>query len=548
VGPPALRRDATRESRYAAASEGRPAFFYPWARGYHVFRDLIALRRRSRCNLRAFFGRSLSLGRSFHNRTCAIPAPDCMLAREKPTIRLMLLAERLVGEARTRRAREMDEREWVVLGTSAALFIAVGIAMVVLLPQAQPMRPALAAALVLGYAALTRVRFEFGESYVCPEELVLLPMLMLLPAGYVPLLVAGGAVLSILPECVGKAWHPHRWVTGIADSWLAVGPALILGLFLSHPPTLDDAGLFGLAFIALLAGDFGWSTVRNALLTRVPFRAHTRSHLASTLGPATFSSLGFVVGLAAVQHVLVLAVVAPLVWLLHLFSRDRHERYSATLELNRAYRGTVMLLADVLEFEDGYTADHSRSVVELVRAVAEELRLDQDLLQELEFAALLHDVGKISIPKEILHKPSKLTDSEFEVVKTHTIEGQFMLDRVGGLLGRVGEIVRSCHERWDGRGYPDGLVGEGIPLPARIVFACDAYNAMTTDRPYRPAMAREAAVAELEQNVGTQFDPTVVPALIRVVEAGEPAVRAADQVRAVLAGLPTGEHAPRTAA
>ena len=127
------------------------------------------------------------------------------------------------------------------------------------------------------------------------------------------------------------------------------------------------------------------------------------------------------------------------------------------LELNRAYRGTVMLLSDVLEFEDEYTAQHSRSVVDLVNAVADELGISADERQELEFAAMLHDVGKISIPKEILHKPAALTESEFEIIKHHTIEGQFMLDRVGGLLGRVGEVVRSCHERWDGSGYPDGL-------------------------------------------------------------------------------------------
>ena len=99
--------------------------------------------------------------------------------------------------------------------------------------------------------------------------------------------------------------------------------------------------------------------------------------------------------------------------------------------------------------------------------------------------ALLHDVGKIVIPKEILNKPGALSDDEFELMKTHTIEGQVLLDRVGGLLGRVGAVVRSCHERWDGHGYPDGLAGYEIPLAARIVFACDAYNAMTTDRPYR---------------------------------------------------------------
>ena len=179
-----------------------------------------------------------------------------------------------------------------------------------------------------------------------------------------------------------------------------------------------------------------------------------------------------------------------------------------------------MLLSDVLEFEDEYTAQHSRSVVDLVNAVADELGIAPDERQELEFAAMLHDVGKISIPKEILHKPAALTAQEFEVIRHHTIEGQFMLDRVGGLLGRVGEVVRSCHERWDGFGYPDGLSGEEIPIAARIVFACDAYNAMTTDRPYRQAMSREAAVAELVANTGAQFDPKIVDALTTVVKTG----------------------------
>ena len=119
-----------------------------------------------------------------------------------------------------------------------------------------------------------------------------------------------------------------------------------------------------------------------------------------------------------------------------------------------------------------------------------------------------------------------------------------MLDRVGGLLGRVGEVVRSCHERWDGFGYPDGLSGEEIPIAARIVFACDAYNAMTTDRPYRQAMSREAAVAELVANTGAQFDPKIVDALTTVVEHGEPAaVTSIEGVRAVLAGAPIPQSA-----
>jgi HD-GYP domain-containing protein (c-di-GMP phosphodiesterase class II) len=258
------------------------------------------------------------------------------------------------------------------------------------------------------------------------------------------------------------------------------------------------------------------------------------------LSPAAFAATL----VAASEPIVLVIVIGPLVWLLDNFSQDRAARYAAALELNRAYRGTVMLLSDVLEFEDEYTAQHSRSVVDLVNAVADELKIAPDERQELEFAAMLHDVGKISIPKEILHKPAALTDQEFEIIKHHTIEGQFMLDRVGGLLGRVGEVVRSCHERWDGLGYPDGLAREEIPVASRIVFACDAYNAMTTDRPYRRAMSREAAVAELVANNGAQFDPKIVAALTKVVEHGEPAaVTSIDGVRAVLAAAPIPQSA-----
>ena len=284
-------------------------------------------------------------------------------------------------------------------------------------------------------------------------------------------------------------------------------------------------------------GTVFWTGIQCPELAR-SFAGSARVEL--ILSPAAFAATL----VAASEPIVLVVVIGPLVWLLDNFSQDRAARYAAALELNRAYRGTVMLLSDVLEFEDEYTAQHSRSVVDLVNAVADELGIAPDDRQELEFAAMLHDVGKISIPKEILHKPAALTDTEFEIIKHHTIEGQFMLDRVGGLLGRVGEVVRSCHERWDGTGYPDGLAGEAIPIAARIVFACDAYNAMTTDRPYRRAMAREAAVAELVANTGAQFDPKIVAAVTKVVEHGEPAaVTTIDGVRAVLAGAPVPQSA-----
>ena len=138
-------------------------------------------------------------------------------------------------------------------------------------------------------------------------------------------------------------------------------------------------------------------------------------------------------------------------------------------------------------------------------------------LRNLEFGALLHDVGKITVPKEIINKPGPLNEAEWEIMRRHTIEGQRMLDSVGGVLTRVGEIVRASHEDYDGSGYPDGLAGNAIPIEARICSACDAFSAMTTDRAYRPAMSESEALEELRHCAGTQFDPHVVVALERIM-------------------------------
>ena len=461
----------------------------------------------------------------------------------------MLLAEQLVGEARARRARSMDARERAVVAAFAAFFCVAAVVTAFVVPSERDGSVLLVLGLLLGLTAVSRVRFEFGGGYVVPEQLVIVPMLLLGPLPFVPLLIAAAAVLGTVPDLVRGNWSRDRWLGPIADCPPYVVPVLILGALAPGAPSLDHAPVYVLALAAQLGTDFLQTTLRNRLLDGVPLRDLARGFLGSARVELILSPVALAATIAAADEPIVLAVVlGPLVWLLDNFSKDRAARYAAALELNRAYRGTVMLLSDVLEFEDEYTAQHSRSVVDLVSAVADQVGIAPEGRQELEFAALLHDVGKISIPKEILHKPAALTDREFEIIKHHTIEGQFMLDRVGGLLGRVGEIVRSCHERWDGKGYPDGLAGEEIPISARIVFACDAYNAMTTDRPYRAAMPVEAAVAELEANAGTQFDPRVVRALVKVVEQGEPAVvTTTDGVRAVLAGapLPQGAGAAR---
>ena len=436
----------------------------------------------------------------------------------------------------------MSRRERMLNAASAGCFVLVAGAIAVLVPSERSVDALLILGLVAAYAIVSRVRFEFGSVYVTPEQLLFVPMLLLAPLPYVPLLVILSALLSQLPDFLDRTWHRDRWVSCFADSWFCIGPVLVVAAFAPGEPEIALVGVYAVAFAAQIAFDLGWTTLSGRVLDRlagmqlVPFREIWRNYAGVAQFDAMLTPLAVVVALVATEEPLTLLAIGPFVLMLETFARERGERYAKALELQRAYRGTVMLLSDVVEFDDQYTAEHSRSVVDLAHATAEELKVDARDRQTLEFAAMLHDVGKIAIPKEILNKPAKLTDAEFAVMKKHTIEGQYMLDRVGGLLGSVGEIVRSCHERWDGKGYPDGLKGEEIPLAARIVFACDAYNAMTTDRVYRPALSRDEALAELTGNAGTQFDPRVVDALARVVVRFEPEVSyTADDIRAVLA-------------
>jgi putative nucleotidyltransferase with HDIG domain len=173
---------------------------------------------------------------------------------------------------------------------------------------------------------------------------------------------------------------------------------------------------------------------------------------------------------------------------------------------------TLAALSDALEHKDAYTAEHAREVEQLVERVGARLGLGGEELRTVRYAALLHDIGKIGIPSEILNKPSRLTEDEFEQIKQHTVIGARMLERIP-FFEHVHPLVRSAHERWDGRGYPDALAASEIPLGARIICACDAFHAMISDRPYRAAMSVVDALAELRRHSGRQFDPRVVDAL-----------------------------------
>jgi diguanylate cyclase (GGDEF)-like protein len=187
--------------------------------------------------------------------------------------------------------------------------------------------------------------------------------------------------------------------------------------------------------------------------------------------------------------------------------------------LERTFVSTVASLANALEANDEYTSSHARWITDMSLLVGRELRLDRDAMKRLEFGALFHDIGKIGIPSEILQKPGPLTDEEFEIVKQHPELGEKILAPIERLAD-VRPIVRACHERWDGLGYPDGKSGLEIPVEARIVLVCDAFHAMTTDRPYRKCLSTEEAVRRLVESSGSQFDPDVVSAFIGLYSSG----------------------------
>lgn len=186
------------------------------------------------------------------------------------------------------------------------------------------------------------------------------------------------------------------------------------------------------------------------------------------------------------------------------------------VNLEVTFLATVEALANALEAKDEYTSSHARWITDMSLEVGRALGLEGPALKNLELGALFHDIGKIGIPHSILQKPGPLTDGEWEVMKTHPELGARILAPIER-LGAVGPIVRHCHERFDGLGYPDGKKGDAVPLEARIIFVCDAFHAMTTDRPYRASLGVEEACRRLTANSGTQFDPAVVDAFITLL-------------------------------
>src|SRR5207245_9601495 len=222
----------------------------------------------------------------------------------------------------------------------------------------------------------------------------------------------------------------------------------------------------------------------------------------------------------------VIAAAAALLWLV---LRDVYVRSArrivaqatalegALAETERTYDTTLQALSNALDVRDSETEGHSQRVLRYMELIADRLSLGLDDLPTLRRGALLHDIGKIGVPDNVLRKPAALSDAEWVVMKRHPEHGARIISQIP-FLEDVSRIVRHHHERWDGRGYPDGIAGEAIPLGARIVAACDAYDAMVSDRCYRTARSPAGAREELMRQAGRQFDPGVVVAVLAVLD------------------------------
>ena len=217
-----------------------------------------------------------------------------------------MLAEQLVGEARARHPRGMNPRERSVLGVSAALFLLAAVAIAVFMPSEREFQPLLLVGLVAAYALISRVRFEVGNWFVVPESLVFVPLVLLAPLPYVPLLVALASVLSVLPELINGSWHKERAVTCLSDCWFAIGPVLVLAWLAPGEPSLNHFGAYVAAFGALFVFDLAWTLLRDRLVDQMPYRTSIENYVGIFRFDAILTSIAFAMTLPAVDEPLIL--------------------------------------------------------------------------------------------------------------------------------------------------------------------------------------------------------------------------------------------------
>jgi len=331
------------------------------------------------------------------------------------------------------------------------------------------------------YQGWSSVIALFGLASIC------LPLLWLNSRGfYAPAaLVLSTIILMVINLSVYKG-------DGIRDSGILAYPIFIMigVLFFGR----RAAPYFSLAAIASLIGIV---------------YLEIRGYVHPTIGGTKFDILLPIIILILAASAFIRVVVGNM-------EKNLERVKESEAELRENYNLTLEAWAKVLEFRDEDTEGHSRRVVDLSVSLAEAMELDAETIGHLERGALLHDIGKLAIPDEVLLKPGEYNDAERNLMQKHPVYAKQMLSRIAFLQPSI-DVAYSHHERWDGLGYPDGLKGEEIPLLARLFAVVDQWDALTSDRPYRRAWTREKVIAYLRENSGKIYDPVIVDVFLSII-------------------------------
>ena len=317
-----------------------------------------------------------------------------------------------IAEASARRRARNERRERIAEAAFGAGVVAAIAALVVVAgAPLSSVDPVPAVVCIACFAIAVHVPFVVGEGYAVPTQLAFVPMLFSLPPALVPVGVLLGLVLARAPKALAGQTPPSRLLLIPGDAWFAVGPAAVLAAAgVSAPSDITVPVLIAALGAQIVAETAGW-LVHDRAFGVAALRAQLSELWVHGVDLA-LSPVAYVAALTVRERPWTVLALLPLVGVLAVFSREREARLESLVELNQAYRGTALVLGDVVEADDDYTGEHSRGVVSLALAVADALGLDPDQRRNVEFCALLHDVGKVAIPKEIINKPGKLDPHE----------------------------------------------------------------------------------------------------------------------------------------
>lgn len=427
------------------------------------------------------------------------------------------------------------------------------VALLLRLPAQSPVDPALAALLVLlgalaaNFPVMVSPRYKADAAPAIYLALVVLfpPALAVALVGLIRLLGEGALCLRRNPATGRPRRQPVDLVFNTSQLMLAAAAAAIIYRAFDFPlgsPPAGEVVAAAAAAAVMYAVSMSFVVVAVGMHTkRNPIEVWAEAAAADFKQTAALYVAGFVLAVVSQgQTWLALAMVVPLAGIQLALTRS--------IQLTEQTIAAVESMADVVDRRDAYTFQHSQSVAAHAVATARSLRLPGREVDLIRLAARVHDLGKIAVPDEVLHKPGRLTDAEFELMKKHPETGAEILAKFPEYR-RGRELVLAHHERIDGRGYPRGLSGPAIPLGARIIAVADAWDAMTSSRPYRVALDLDVALAELLRGRGTQWDHDVVDAFAqtlpgapaahrqgRLAEVGRPLIRSLGAALGALTG------------